>query len=108
MESEAEGSAGLEVALPLEKVALELVAEGCPADYLLNDDRVRYYLESSINQPAIKIVMVFDEAWWTDPKVCKHRPELEWPSAGPPPPAALTGLNIWLDPHAPVVMTKSA
>ena len=27
MESEAEGSAGLEVALPLEKVALELVAE---------------------------------------------------------------------------------
>jgi hypothetical protein len=68
--------------------ALELVAAGCPESYLLNDDRVKYYLEASINQPAIKIVMVWDEAWWTDPAICKHRPELEWPNAGPRPPAA--------------------
>jgi hypothetical protein len=74
--------------LAMPRRALELVAAGCPDDYLLNDDRVKYYLEASINQPAIKIVMVWDEAWWTDPKICKHRPELEWPSAGPTPPAA--------------------
>jgi hypothetical protein len=72
--------------------ALELVAAGCPDDYLLNDDRVKYYLESSINQPAIKIVMVFDEAWWTDPAICKHMPKLEWPNGGTaPPPAQLVG-----------------
>lgn len=74
--------------LAMPRRALELVAAGCPDDYLLNDDRVKYYLEASINQPAIKIVMVWDEAWWTDPKICRHRPELEWPSAGPTPPAA--------------------
>jgi hypothetical protein len=74
--------------LAMPRRALELVAEGCPASYLLNDDRVRYYLESSINQPAIKIVMVWDEAWWTNGKICKHTPQLEWPSAGPRPPEA--------------------
>ncbi|HEX2080715.1 MAG TPA: FAD-dependent oxidoreductase [Longimicrobium sp.] len=74
--------------LAMPRRALELVAAGCPAGYLLNDDRVRYYLESSINQPAIKIVMVWDDAWWMDPKICKYTPQLEWPSAGPTPPAA--------------------
>lgn len=74
--------------LAMPRRALELVAAGCADDYLLNDDRVRYYLESSINQPAIKIVMVWDEAWWTDRSICKYRPELEWPSGGPTPPAA--------------------
>lgn len=65
--------------LAMPRRALELVAAGCPADYLLNDDRVKYYLEASINQPAIKIVMLWNEAWWTDPKICKHVPKLEWP-----------------------------
>lgn len=74
--------------LAMPRRALELVAAGCPASYLLNDDRVRYYLESSINQPAIKIVMVWDEAWWTDRKICKYTPQLEWPSGGRTPPAA--------------------
>jgi hypothetical protein len=78
--------------LAMPRRALELVAAGCPGDYLLNDDRVKYYLESSINQPAIKIVMVFDEAWWTDPKICKHMPQLEWPGGGTAPaPAQLVG-----------------
>jgi len=78
--------------LAMPRRALELVAAGCPGDYLLNDDRVKYYLESSINQPAIKIVMVFDEAWWTDPKICKHMPQLEWPGGGTAPaPAQMVG-----------------
>lgn len=74
--------------LAMPRRALELVAAGCPADYLLNDDRVKYYLEASINQPAIKIVMLWDEAWWTNPKICKHTPQLEWPNGGTAPPPA--------------------
>lgn len=78
--------------LAMPRRALELVAAGCPAEYLLNDDRVRYFLEASINQPAIKIVMVWDDAWWTDPGICKHTPKLEWPNGGTaPPPAQLVG-----------------
>jgi Flavin containing amine oxidoreductase len=55
--------------LAMPRRSLELVAAGCAPDYVLNDPRVKFNLESSIDQPAIKAVMVFDEAWWmrTDP-----------------------------------------
>ena len=53
--------------LAMPRRSLELVATGCPAAYMLNDAKVKYYLESSIDQPSIKAVLVFDEAWWTNP-----------------------------------------
>ncbi|HEX2093869.1 MAG TPA: FAD-dependent oxidoreductase, partial [Longimicrobiaceae bacterium] len=61
--------------LAMPRRSLELVAGGCAANYPLNLDQVRYYLESSIDQPAIKAVMVFDRAWWTSP-ACKYPPQL--------------------------------
>jgi hypothetical protein len=87
-----DGSSGLyavdadQLFLAMPRRALEMVAPGCPPDYLLNDVQVKYYLEASIDQPAIKAVLVFDDAWWTDPAICAYRPRLEWPGGGPTPP----------------------
>jgi hypothetical protein len=74
--------------LAMPRRSLELVAAGCPPSYMLNDPKVQYFLESSINQPSVKAVLVFDEAWWTDPSICAFMPRLEWPGDGPTPPAA--------------------
>jgi Flavin containing amine oxidoreductase len=75
-----------ELFLAMPRRSLELVAGGCAADYMLNDPRVKYYVEASIDQPAIKAVLVFDEAWWTNPSVCQYLPRLEWPGPDPAPP----------------------
>jgi hypothetical protein len=61
--------------LAMPRRALELVAGGCKPDYMLNNPDVKFYLESSIDQPAIKVLMVFDEAWWTGPG-CAFPPKL--------------------------------
>ena len=66
--------------------SLEMVAELNPA-YMLNDPRVKYYLESSIDQPAIKVVLVFDQAWWTS-DACKYQPKLVPPPQDPGAPSA--------------------
>jgi hypothetical protein len=50
--------------------------------YMLNQPAVKYWLESSIDQPAIKAVLVFDSAWWT---TAPNAPNLVWPNAGPAP-----------------------
>jgi hypothetical protein len=50
--------------LAMPRRALEMVASGCSSDYLLNKPDFQYYLESSIDQPAIKAVLVFDQAWY--------------------------------------------
>jgi hypothetical protein len=71
--------------LAMPRRALEMVAAGCSPEFMLNDPRVRYLLESSIDQPAIKAVMVFDEAWWTSSR-CRFSPRLEWPRPGSVPP----------------------
>lgn len=73
--------------LAMPRRALEMVASNSPLDYMLNDLRVKYFIESSIDQPAIKAVLVFDEAWWTSAD-CPYQPRLEWPVSGPPPPDA--------------------
>jgi flavin-dependent amine oxidoreductase len=71
--------------LAMPRRALEMTAAGSPPTYMLNDPKVRYHLEASIDQPAVKAVLIFDEAWWTDPG-CAFRPALEWPNDGPTPP----------------------
>lgn len=61
--------------LAMPRRSLEMVAAGCQPSYLLNDPQVKFYLESSIDQPAIKAVIVFDKAWWTSPN-CQYPPQL--------------------------------
>ncbi|GAB4213891.1 MAG: hypothetical protein OHK0022_51630 [Roseiflexaceae bacterium] len=61
--------------LAMPRRSLELVAAGCDPDYLLNQPDVKFYLESSINQPSVKAVLVFDQAWWTSSD-CKYNPQL--------------------------------
>jgi hypothetical protein len=68
--------------LAMPRRSLEMIAASCPVTYVLNDDRVKYCLESSIDQPAIKAVMVFPRAWWTSP-ACKVPPKLN-PNTTPP------------------------
>ena len=71
--------------LAMPRRSLELVAEGCEPTYMLNLPEVKLWLESSLDQPAIKAVLVFDEAWWTHPD-CLHPPVLLWPPDSPQPP----------------------
>ncbi len=73
--------------LAMPRRSLEMVAEGCGPDYMLNKKPVKYLLESSIDQPAIKVVMIFDRAWWTSPN-CKYPPILVPPNVRPTPPAS--------------------
>jgi hypothetical protein len=73
--------------LAMPRRSLELIATGCPPHYVLNDPKVRYYLESSIDQPAIKVVLVFDQAWWTSPD-CHYRLNLVAPPQDPNAPVA--------------------
>jgi hypothetical protein len=68
--------------LAMPRRALEMVAEGCAPSYMLNDPRVKLRLEASINQPAIKAVLVFDQAWWTK---APYPPRLEWSKKSPVP-----------------------
>ncbi len=74
--------------LAMPRRSLEIVAEGCSDNYMLNRPEVKLWLESSIDQPAIKTIMVFDEPWWSSP-ACAYPPNLGWPADAPqPPPAA--------------------
>lgn len=69
--------------LAMPRRSLELITQGCQPTYMLNDSRVKYFLESSVDQPAIKVVLIFDQAWWTSPD-CKYPPKLELPTNAPP------------------------
>lgn len=80
--------------LALPRRALEMVAQGSPG-YMLDTGPVRYLLESSIDQPAIKVVMVFDQAWWlssTNGGQCQYAPNLVPP--GLPPAQRVGGATI--------------
>ena len=68
--------------LAMPRRSLELVAAGCKPDYVLNRDKVRYFLESSIDQPAMKVVLVFDQAWWAG-SGCQYPPNLVAPYNAP-------------------------
>lgn len=73
--------------LALPRRGLEMVAEHCDSTYLLNADRMKYFMESALDQPAIKVVMVFDQAWWTQAN-CQYRPKLMAPDNAPNAPTA--------------------
>lgn len=73
--------------LAMPRRALELVARGCPPDYMLNSPKMAYYLELSIDQPAVKAVLVFDQAWWTSAE-CRYPPKLMAPYNAPGAPVA--------------------
>jgi hypothetical protein len=70
------------VFLAMPRRALEMVAQGCLPTSVLNNPLVQAYLESSIDQPAIKAVLVFDQAWWTS-SACKSPPNLVLPTNAP-------------------------
>jgi hypothetical protein len=77
--------------LALPRRALEMVAEGSGPDYMLNTGAMKYMLESSIDQPAIKVVMIFDQAWWAGGG-CQYPPNLVAPYNAPnAPPAQWVG-----------------
>jgi hypothetical protein len=68
--------------LALPRRALEMVAEGCDPSYMLNTRQMKALVESSIDQPAIKVVMVFDQAWWLSTQnggQCQSAPILKAP-----------------------------
>ncbi len=50
---------------PCDAAPITETIAGLSTDYMLNDPKVKYLLESSIDQPAIKVVLLFDQAWWT-------------------------------------------
>jgi hypothetical protein len=70
--------------LAMPRRALEMVAHGSPPEYMLNNPQVKYCLQSSIDQPAIKAVLVFDQAWWTS---APYPPQLLSPDPNNPLPA---------------------
>jgi Flavin containing amine oxidoreductase len=75
--------------LALPRRALEMVAQGSGPNYMLNTPPMKYLLESSLDQAAIKVVMVFDQAWWLSTQnggQCQSPPNLVWPTNRPKPP----------------------
>lgn len=75
--------------LAMPRRALQMVAHGSPQKYMLNNPQVKYCLQSSIDQPAIKAVLVFDQAWWTG---APYPPQLVSPDPkNPLPPAQQVG-----------------
>ena len=77
--------------LALPRRALEMVADMTGEGGLLSRSEVKYFLESAVEQPAIKVVLLFDTAWWTDPQ-CQYPPKLIDPAApGSSPPAQWVG-----------------
>jgi hypothetical protein len=81
--------------LALPRRALELLADASPMYPVLTYGNMRYLLESSLDQPAMKVVMVFDQAWWLsqqDGGQCQYAPNLVWPpNRGNPPPSQKVG-----------------
>ena len=78
--------------LAMPRRALELVADATGERSLLSQPEMKYFIESSIDQPAIKVVLLFDQAWWTSPD-CKFPPKLvdPAPAGGSSPPAQWVG-----------------
>lgn len=70
--------------LAMPRQSLELLADGSGPDHVLNDPKVRLYMESAMNQPAYKVAMLFDDAWWLDDAIVKYKPNLSPEGSGGP------------------------
>jgi hypothetical protein len=70
--------------LAMPRRSLELLAQGCAADNVLNDSTVKLYLESSIDQPAYKVAILFDTPWWLDTDIVAYPPILSPAGSGGP------------------------
>ncbi len=85
--------------LALPRRALEIVAQMSSRNYMLNFSKMKYLLESSLDQPAMKVVMVFDQAWWLSTQnggQCQYPPILVPPTNAPnaPPSQWVGGATI--------------
>jgi len=69
--------------LAMPRRSLEMVAACCGADCALNQPSVRNYIESSLDQPSVKVGMLFDTAWWTDTDVVHYLPRTSDSIGGP-------------------------
>ena len=69
--------------LAMPRRSLEMVAEQCGADNVLNDPTVMNYLQSSIDQPAMRIGVLFEDAWWTDSSIVRFVPNTTDAAGGP-------------------------
>jgi hypothetical protein len=58
--------------LAMPRRSLEMLAANCTPDNTLNNPKVMNYLQSSIDQPAMRIGMLFNEAWWTDTGIVQY------------------------------------
>ena len=70
--------------LAMPRRSLELLAQGCDADNVLNDPAVKLYLESALDQPAYKVAMLFDQPWWLDSSIVSYSPDLSPEGSGGP------------------------
>lgn len=69
--------------LAMPRRSLELVAAGSSAANVLNQAPVKLYIEAAMNQPAFKVALLFDEAWWSDTQICSYPPNLQSGAGGP-------------------------
>jgi hypothetical protein len=69
--------------LAMPRRSLELVAAGSSAANPLNQEAVKFYIESSLDQPAYKVAMLFDDPWWSDTGICAFPPNLTDGAGGP-------------------------
>jgi hypothetical protein len=58
--------------LAMPRRAIELIAARCEPSNTLNQPAVMNFLQSSIDQPAMRIGMLFEKAWWTDPTLVQY------------------------------------
>ena len=70
--------------LAMPRRSLELVAAGSSPDNPLNQESVKLYIESSLDQPAYKVALLFDQPWWSDGTICRYTPNLDPSGAGGP------------------------
>jgi hypothetical protein len=78
--------------LAMPRRSLEMVAANCTPDNTLNDPSVMNYLQSSIDQPAMRIGMLFADPWWVDTAVVQY--PMQTNPAYPPADALMGGPSI--------------
>jgi Flavin containing amine oxidoreductase len=69
--------------LAMPRRALELIAARCDQNNALNQPAVLNYLQSAIDQPSVKVGMLFETAWWADPAIVQYTPHMTDGTGGP-------------------------